>query len=255
MSSGSLFEQNKQLKKLSSAKHTEVAMRIPFISAFMTSPFDGLQEHAEKVKECGWAFQQAIECHAAEQCQAFEEYRQEVIKLEGEADVIKRRIRGHIPKGTRMPVTEFQLFMYLQEQDKVLDSVEDALNWLSYRKSLRISKELKETLFLLVDAVIEPIEELSRMVSEAKKYFDGYSEKQRVIVKEIIRNLRKREHEADGVEDELKFNVFSVETDPVVIFHIVKLAEIIGSVADHAENAGDMMRAMIARRKTTLFGK
>jgi hypothetical protein len=27
----------------------------------------------------------------------------------------------------------------------------------------------------------------------------------------------------------------------------VRLAEIIGSIADHAENAGDMMRAMIAR--------
>ena len=78
-------------------------MRIPFLSAFTTSPFDGLQEHAEKVKECGWAFQQAIECHAAEQCKMFDEYRQEVIKLENEADAIKRRIRGHLPIRTRLP--------------------------------------------------------------------------------------------------------------------------------------------------------
>jgi uncharacterized protein Yka (UPF0111/DUF47 family) len=35
-------------------------MRIPFLSMFMTSPFVGLQEHAEKVKECAWTFQQAI---------------------------------------------------------------------------------------------------------------------------------------------------------------------------------------------------
>ena len=27
-------------------------MRIPFFNMFMTSPFEGLQEHAEKVKEC-----------------------------------------------------------------------------------------------------------------------------------------------------------------------------------------------------------
>ncbi len=40
-----------------------------------------------------------------------------------------------------------------------------------------------------------------------------------------------------------------METDPVAIFHLVRLAEIIGSVANHAENAGDMMRAMIARKK------
>ncbi len=30
-------------------------------SMFMASPFDGLQNHAEKVKECAWVFQQAIE--------------------------------------------------------------------------------------------------------------------------------------------------------------------------------------------------
>jgi hypothetical protein len=40
-----------------------------------------------------------------------------------------------------------------------------------------------------------------------------------------------------------------MEKDPVAIFHLVKLAEIIGSVADHAENAGDVMRTMIARKK------
>jgi predicted phosphate transport protein (TIGR00153 family) len=222
----------------------------------MTSPFEGLLEHAEKVKECGWAFQQAVECHAAEQCKAFDQYRQDVSRLENEADAIKRRIRGHLPMGTRMPVHQFQLFMYLKEQDHVLDSVEEALDWLSYRRTAGIKqKEIKEALFHLLDAVIEPTEELSRMVAEAKKYFDSYSEKQRNIVKDIIRNLRKREHEADGLEDELKQKIFSLETDPVAIFHLVKLAEIIGSVADHAENAGDMMRAMIARKKKSFWGK
>jgi len=146
----------------------------------MISPFEGLLEHAEKVKECGWAFQQAVECHATEQCKAFDQYRQDVSKLENEADAIKRRIRGHLPTGTRMPVNQFQIFMYIKEQDNVLDSVEDALDWLSYRRTTGIKKkEIKEALFALVDAVIEPTEDLSRMVAEAKKYFDSYSEKQR----------------------------------------------------------------------------
>jgi hypothetical protein len=37
-----------------------------------------------------------------------------------------------------------------------------------------------------------------------------------------------------------------MKTDPVTLFHMVRLAEIIGSIADHAENAGDMMRAILA---------
>jgi len=126
--------------------------------------------------------------------------------------------------------------------------VQDSLNWISYRPIPAISEPLQKQLFLLVDAVLEPMEDLSRMVAEAKKYFENYSEKQRRIVKGIIHNLRKREHEADQMEDEFKIQIFATEKDPVGLFHMVRLAEIIGSIADHAENAGDMMRAMIAKR-------
>ncbi len=228
-------------------------MRIPRISIFVTSPFDSLQEHAEKVRECAWAFQQAIECYVSVKCQEFEVFRQEVKKLENDADAVKRRIRGHIPKGTRMPVSKFELFLYIKEQDRVLDSVEEALDWLSYRANPNIPEALEKDLFLLVDAVIDPIEELSSMVAEAKKYFDDYSEKQRRIVKAIVHNLRKLEHEADKREDELKVKIFAIEKDPISLYHMVRLSEIIGSIADHAENAGDMMRAMIARRRRVLW--
>jgi predicted phosphate transport protein (TIGR00153 family) len=214
---------------------------------FVTSPFEGLQEHAEKVKECAWAFQQAVECHIGDQCQSFEDFRSEVIRLEHEADAIKRRIRGHLPKGTLLAVDKFQLFRYLREQDGVLDAVEDALDWISYRPEPGIPKELEKDFLLLVDAVIEPIEELSRMVSEARKYFNTFKEEQRVLVKEIIRALRQQEHEADKFEDKIKEKALNLPIDPVTVFHMVRLAETIGSIADHAENAGDMMRAMIAK--------
>jgi uncharacterized protein len=222
-------------------------MRIPFFSMFMTSPFEGLQEHAEKVKECGWAFQQAIECHLANKCKTFEEFRQEVIQLESEADAIKRRIRGHLPKGTLMPVYNFLLFRYLREQDQVIDAVEDALDWISFRNEPGIPLELEKEFLILADAVIDPIEELSKMVAEARIYFRNYSEDQRVIIKNIIRALRRQEHEADKAEDMVKQKVLNMNIDAVTVFHMVRLAEIIGSIADHAENAGDMMRAMVAR--------
>lgn len=222
-------------------------MRIPFFSMFMTSPFEGLQEHAEKVKECAWAFQQAIECHLADKCKTFEEFRQEVIQLETEADVIKRRIRGHLPKGTLMPVYNFLLFRYLREQDQVIDAVEDALDWISFRSEPGIPAELEKEFVILTDVVMDSIEELSKMVAEARKYFKNYSEDQRVIIKNIIRTLRRQEHEADEAEDMVKQKVLNMDIDAVTVFHMVRLAEIIGSIADHAENAGDMMRAMISR--------
>ena len=222
-------------------------MRIPFISMFLTSPFEGLLEHAEKIKECAWAFQQAIECHITDQCERFEEFRKEVDKLESEADAIKRRIRGHLPKGTLMPVDKFELFRYLHEQDKVLDAVEEALDWISFRSEPGIPEALHKDFFLLVDAVMDPVEEMCHMVSDARKYFTNFSEKQRELIKETIHTLRRQEHEADKVEDDIKAKVLNMQIDPVTVFHMIRLAEVIGSLADHAENAGDMMRAMLAR--------
>ncbi|MGB5751228.1 MAG: TIGR00153 family protein [Desulfobacterales bacterium] len=222
-------------------------MRIPFISMFMTSPFEGLLEHAEKIKECVWAFQQAMECHITDQCESFEEFRKEVDNLESQADAVKRRIRGHLPKGTLMPVDKFELFRYLHEQDKVLDAVEEALDWISFRSEPGIPDALHKDFFLLVDAVLDPVEEMCRMVAEARKYFSNFAEKQRRLLKDIIRTLRQQEHEADKVEDAIKAKVLNMQIDPVTVYHMIRLAETIGSIADHAENAGDMMRAMLAR--------
>jgi len=222
-------------------------MRIPFISMFISSPFDGLQEHAEKVKECAWVFQKAIECIIMDRCEDFENFREDVRKLEEEADAIKRRIRGHLPKGTLLAVDKFELFRYLGEQDKVLDAVEDALDWLSFRSSTGIPEALEKDFMLLVEAVMDPIEELSKMVVEARKYFSNFSEKQRRLVKSMIRTLRAHEHEVDKLEDALKEKIFNTIDDGVAVFHLVRLAEIIASIADHAENAGDMMRAMVAK--------
>ena len=222
-------------------------MRIPFISMFITSPFDGVQEHAEKVKECAWVFQRAIECIIEDRCEDFEHFRKDIDKLESEADAIKRRVRGHLPKGTLLAVDKFQLFRYLREQDKVIDAVETGLDWLSFRAAYGIPEVLEKDFMILVEAVMDPIEELSKMVAEARKYFSNFSEDQRVVVKDMIRTLRQHEHEADKLEDVVKEKIFNTIDDPVAVFHLIRLTEIIGSIADHAENAGDMMRAMVAK--------
>ena len=63
----------------------------------------------------------------------------------------------------------------------------------------------------------------------------------------MIRNIRNHEGEADNLERELKFKIFGVIKDPLTVFHLVRLIEIVGDIADHAQNASDRMRAMIAR--------
>jgi len=88
---------------------------------------------------------------------------------------------------------------------------------------------------------------MCRLVLEARKYFKRYSDKQRKIVKDIVHTIRRQEHDADKVEDGIKEKLLNMQIEAVTIFHMIRLAETIGSIADHAENAGDMGRSMIAR--------
>lgn len=222
-------------------------MRLPFLSMFMASPFDMLQEHAEKVKECAWAFQQAVECHISNQCHAFEELKQEVLTLKRQAEAIKGHIHDRLPKRILMPVANFQLFFYLQEQDHVLDSVEGALDWILYRFEPGIPGQLQKDFFILVDGVIDPIEALEQLVAEAKKSSKIFPKTQQRRIKEIIESLRDQEHEVARMETDLKQKVFSLDLDAVTVYHMIHLTEVIGSIANHAKTAGGMMGAMITR--------
>ena len=220
-------------------------MRSAFMHLFFKSPFENVKRHADKVSECARMFSKAIFCHLDRKCEDFNNLTDEVAKLESEADAIKRNIRGHMPRGILMPVDKFQLFMYLREQDKVVDAVEEALYWLSYRSEV-IEEDIGEELRFLVEKVVPAIEKLSPLVEMANHFFKARYKERRMEIKSLIRDIRQQEHEADHLERELIHKIFATVKDPMQVFFLIRLVETIGSIADHAQNASDMMRAMIA---------
>jgi predicted phosphate transport protein (TIGR00153 family) len=221
-------------------------MRLLISSMFHKSPFEELQKHADKVKECTQLFREAAVCHIGKEYERFDLLTDQVARLESQADDIKRNIRNHLPRGILMPVDKFEFFDYLREQDKVMDEVEEALFWLSFRPEA-IPDEVAADLKDLIEAVIPPIEKLPEMVTMATAYFKSRSEEQRMKMKSLIRDIRQHEREADHLERELKFKIFNTIKDALVVYHLVRLVEHIGAIADHAQNASDRMRAMIAK--------
>lgn len=218
----------------------------PEPAKFKKSLFEDLRMHTNKVKECTWMFRKAVECYMQKECEEFDQLVKQVSELESEADAIKRNIRGHLPRGFIMPVDNFQFLMYLGEQDKVLDAAEDALNSFSFRMT-NIPEGIEEDLVNLVDKAIEAIELLGPMVETANTYFRNNDEKDRKNVKELIRQIRQKEHEADQIEKKIKKTIYNLNIEPLSVCHLTHVLDQIGQIADHAENAGDMMRAMIAR--------
>ena len=222
-------------------------MRFSFFSLFFESPLIKLKNHADKVKECAWMFKRAVNCYVEQDCEEFDELTEEVAKLESQADEVKRNLRNHLPRGIFMPMDKFVLLDCLREQDHVLDDVEEALYWLSFKPMAGIPEELVGDFLHLIDAVIPAMEKLPEMSEQAMAYFKNSTEENRNKLKSIVRDVYQAEKEADHLEHELKKNAFTLLEDPVEIYHVVRLVEIIGDICDHAQNASDRMRTMIAR--------
>ena len=222
-------------------------MRFSFFSLFYESPFVKLKRHADKVKECAQMFKEAVQCYVQQDCDKFEELTEEVAKLESQADELKRNLRNHLPRGIFMPMDKFVFLDCLREQDHVVDDVEEALYWLSFKPMGKIPEDLVEDFLDLIDAVIPAIEKMPDMSEQALVYFRNSTEENRNKLKSTVREIYQAEKEADHLEHELKKRAFAVLKDPVEIYHIVRLVEIIGDICDHAQNASDRMRTMIAR--------
>jgi uncharacterized protein Yka (UPF0111/DUF47 family) len=68
------------------------------------------------------------------------------------------------------------------------------------------------------------------------------------MVKTAIGQIREYELQSDMVERKLLSDVLSYPFEnPTAAFHLAQLIRFMGDISNHAENAGDMMRAMIAR--------
>ena len=192
-------------------------------------------------------FKRAVQCYVEQDCEEFDQLTEDVAMMESQADELKRNLRNHLPRGIFMPMDKFIFLDCLREQDHVLDDVEEALYWLSFKPMAGIPEELVGDFLHLIDAVIPAIEKLPEMSEQAMAYFKNSTEENRNKLKSIIRDVYQAEKEADHLEHELKKNAFTLLEDPVEIYHVVRLVEIVGEICDHAQNVSDRMRTMIAR--------
>jgi predicted phosphate transport protein (TIGR00153 family) len=220
------------------------------LGLFGKSPFGPLTHHAEWVHETVVRIRPLFEAFAAEDWERTEEIYEEISELEHKADMIKNDIRDHLPKSMFMPVDRGDILIFLREQDRIADAVEDLGVLLTMRRT-PTPPALRDGLFELVDAVIRTSEawyETSRelpMLQEAS--FTG-PEVTRVL--EQINRVSELELEADDKQAAITKELFEHEEEigPVSVMLWFNIFRVLGAVANHAENTGDFLRLMLARR-------
>ena len=213
------------------------------------SPFGQLLDHMEKIKECINILGNGLIKYYKGDYKDFSELAENVSKLEHEADIIKRNLRNHLPSSLFMPVDKGKFMWALREQDKILDHAENLVRMLNIRHT-EIPKELQDVFIDHAKLVMKTVDAMNDAVNNIRDLVEtSFVKREREQTKKLIRKVHKYEWEADQMKYEMTKGIYKLEKklDPMDVYHLLKIADWVDDIADHAENVADWIRAMIAR--------
>jgi len=224
-------------------------IRSPIVMSWRRSPFEGLMEHARLVKECLEPLRKAVESYLAGNTEEYEKYKNEVLEREHQADIVKSRVRNHLPKAIFMPVDKGTFLMLLREEDAILDYAEDVVVWLGMRKT-PVPEDLQRDILDYLAIVEDTVKSFESAMSHMGDLLESsFSEKERKKIKEGIKRVHEKEYQADMVSYDLSKKIFTMEENlgAMGVYHILKTVNLMDQIANHAENAADRLRALIAK--------
>ena len=213
------------------------------------SPFGQLLEHMCKVKDCVCLLGDGLTRYYKGDYKDFSNVAEKVSKIEHEADLIKSNIRNHLPKHLFMPVDKGKFIWALREQDAILDHAENLVRMLDMRHT-KIPKNLQNVFIEHIKLVVKTVEAMEEAVSNLGDLVEtSFVRRERQQTKEFIYNVHYFEHEADKKKYEMTLGIYKLEKklNPMDVYHLLKIADWVDDIADHAENVADWLRAMIAK--------
>jgi len=224
-----------------------MSLRIPFFGLLAKrSPMDGLVEHYDKIAECIATIDESLECYVSGGvCREFEELTRTIDSIENHADIIKRNIRNHLPKGLFMVVEKPLFLNYTKSQDNILDAAQDALHWLAMRK-VAIPEEIQKDLIYLLDAVSRTTVLLGPALKATIALVHGES-LDRDGTKACYRAVRAERDNVRKLKYDLQKKVYAMDLDFKDIYQIMHFIDCLDDMGHNTENCADHLRAMIAR--------
>lgn len=213
------------------------------------TPFSQLLDHMGKVRECIDILGEGIIKYYQGDYQNFSTLTKKISEIEHEADLIKSNLRNHLPNSLFMPVDKGKFLWAIREQDAILDHADNLAHMLNMRRT-KIPKDLQPLFIEHSKLVMETVGAMEKAVENIKDLVEtSFVKRERDQTKEFIYNVHKLEYEADKKKYDMTKGIYRLEKnlEPMDVYHLLKIADWVDDIADHAENVADWLRAMIAR--------
>ncbi len=213
------------------------------------SPFKPIKEHMDMVFNCVCVVPALFDALYKRDQESVKTCAEQINKLETEADKLKSAFSLNMPTSLLMPVDRKDLLSLVSEQDHIAGMVEEIAQILVYR-DMEVPEPLRPLLDELLEGTMEICTDAKSMVDGLNKLLEvGFRGREMDNIIEIIRTVRKSEHNIDNIIFRCRRSLFEIEKqlDPVSVIFWYKIIEQLGSLSDLAENMADRVLLFLSK--------
>lgn len=221
----------------------------PFLNMFGRSPIRPLEAHMAKVHACVKELEPFFETVIAQKWSEVALIQKDIVRLENEADDLKRDLRLHLPKGLFLPVSRSDLLELLTVQDRLANKAKDIAEMVLGRHMV-FPDVIAELFMQLLVRCIEASKQANTAIHELDELLEtSFSGCEIKLVEGMIAKLSCSERETDEQQIRLRQLMFDLENTlpPVNVMFLYKTIEWTGELADRAREIGDRLQILLAK--------
>ncbi len=213
--------------------------RSGLLETIPSSPYKMLEEHFKKVCRGVRKLDKMVKLYLEDNYSEAASVSVEISTLEHEADEIKRALRANLPRKLFMPIAKEDLLAILSSNELIIDRCQDVAQILDMRET-DIPIELHAMVEEFLGHVISAVDTLREMMNLLEKLLEStFAKTGTQEILDLGHRVHEHEYKADSINKQLSKAIYALEgkESPMALFHMMRFADVLDSVADHAENA------------------
>jgi len=216
---------------------------------FGRSPVRPLQTHMDKVQACVAELPVFLEAVCVADWALAERQQQLIVRLENEADDLKKALRLQLPKGMMLAMSRRDMLEVLTVQDHIANITKDIAGLILGRR-MRFPENMREDLKHYLARSLDAVRQAGRIVHELDELVEaGFRGHEVDLVNDMLRELDSIEQDTDDVQRRVRETLFAQESQlpPVDVMFFYRVIDDIGDLADEAQRVGSRLQLMLAR--------
>ena len=216
---------------------------------FGTSPVKPIQDHMSKVYACACELVPLFNAVINNDWDSVAKHQTKISDLEKEADVLKKELRLHLPKGLFMPIARQDVLEMVLMQDRIANRAKDIAGTIVGRHML-LPDAIHEDYIRFVQRCVDAGKQARKAINELDELVEtGFSGREIGIVIDMITKLDEIESDTDNLQSAIRNKIFEIENElpPIEVMFLYKIIEHTGDVADSAQRVGSRLQLMLAR--------